>query len=52
MKNERNILYLRYFREMRQAQIAERVVTSQVHVGRLIATSLASLREWIDEDSS
>ena len=46
---ERNILYLRYFHELSQAQIAERVGTSQVHVGRLIAASLNSLREWADE---
>jgi RNA polymerase sigma-B factor len=43
---ERNILYLRYFQELSQAQIAEQVGTSQVHVGRLIASSLSSLREY------
>ncbi|MFN8021279.1 MAG: SigB/SigF/SigG family RNA polymerase sigma factor [Acidimicrobiales bacterium] len=41
---ERTILYLRYFEELSQAQIAERVGTSQVHVGRLIASSLTQLR--------
>lgn len=46
---ERKILYLRYFQELSQAQIAERVGTSQVHVGRLIASSLSSLRGWVDE---
>ncbi|HZB41343.1 MAG TPA: SigB/SigF/SigG family RNA polymerase sigma factor [Ilumatobacter sp.] len=46
---ERQILYLRYFHELSQAQIAERVGTSQVHVGRLIAASLSSLREWVEE---
>ena len=46
---ERTILYLRYFHELSQAQIAERVGTSQVHVGRLIAASLSTLREWADE---
>jgi len=46
---ERNILYLRYFQELSQAQIAERVGTSQVHVGRLIASSLSTLREWAEE---
>ena len=49
---ERNILYLRYFQELTQAQIAERVGTSQVHVGRLIASSLSSLREWAEERSA
>jgi RNA polymerase sigma-B factor len=48
-ERERNILYLRYFQELSQAQIAERVGTSQVHVGRLIAASLNSLREWAEE---
>jgi RNA polymerase sigma-B factor len=51
-KRERNILYLRYFHELSQAQIAERVGTSQVHVGRLIAASLSSLREWAEERSA
>jgi len=48
-ERERRILYLRYFREMSQAQIAERVGASQVHVGRLIAASLATLRELVEE---
>ena len=42
---ERTILYLRFYEEMSQSQIAERVGTSQVHVGRLIASSLKLLRE-------
>lgn len=42
---ERRILYLRYFEELSQAQIAEQIGTSQVHVGRLIAASLAELRD-------
>ncbi len=41
---QRQILYLRFFEELSQAQIAERIGTSQVHVGRLIASSLAELR--------
>jgi RNA polymerase sigma-B factor len=48
-KRERHILYLRYFHELSQAQIAEQVGTSQVHVGRLIAASLTSLRQWVEE---
>lgn len=42
---EREILYLRYYEELSQAQIAEQIGTSQVHVGRLIASSLAELRD-------
>ena len=41
---EREIIQLRFFDEMTQAQIAERIGTSQVHVGRLITSSLALLR--------
>jgi starvation-inducible DNA-binding protein len=48
---ERTILYLRYFEELSQAQIAARVGTSQVHVGRLIASSLAELRRHVTADA-
>ena len=44
---ERRILYLRFFDELSQSQIAEKIGTSQVHVGRLIAASLAELRRHI-----
>lgn len=43
-ERERTILYLRYFEELSQAHIAERVGVSQVHVGRLLASSLELLR--------
>ena len=33
---ERRILYLRFFEQMSQAEIAAQVGTSQVHVGRLL----------------
>lgn len=46
---QRKILYLRYFEELSQEQIAEQIGTSQVHVGRLIATSLAQLRTHLTE---
>lgn len=42
---QRRILYLRFFEEMSQAQIASEIGTSQVHVGRLIASSLDQLRQ-------
>lgn len=45
---ERKILYLRFFEEQSQSQIAEQIGTSQVHVGRLIASSLARLRDLLD----
>ena len=47
---ERRILYLRYFENMSQAEIAEQVGTSQVHVGRLIKASLERLRAHLDPD--
>ena len=47
---ERKVLELRYFDELSQSQIAERIGTSQVHVGRLIASSLAALRRHADQD--
>jgi RNA polymerase sigma-B factor len=47
---ERTILYLRFFEELSQAQIAERVGTSQVHVGRLIASSLQQLRSHLHDE--
>ena len=43
-ERERTILVLRFFEGMTQSQIAERIGTSQVHVGRLITSSLAVLR--------
>lgn len=49
---ERTILYLRFFEELSQAQIAARVGTSQVHVGRLIVSSLAQLRMQLMDATS
>ncbi|MGH8574137.1 MAG: sigma-70 family RNA polymerase sigma factor, partial [Gammaproteobacteria bacterium] len=44
-ERERLILTLRFFRNMTQTQIAERVGISQMHVSRLLAQTLATLRE-------
>jgi RNA polymerase sigma-B factor len=49
---ERKILFLRYFEEMSQEQIANEIGTSQVHVGRLLASSLAELRRHLDDDDA
>lgn len=46
---ERNVVYLRFYEELSQAQIAERIGTSQVHVGRILAASFARLRELVDD---
>jgi RNA polymerase sigma-B factor len=51
-KRERTILYLRFFGQLSQSEIAERVGMSQVHVSRLIRASLADLRELIDDPAA
>lgn len=43
---EREIIHLRFDQELTQAEIAERVGVSQMHVSRLLSTSLQKLREW------
>ncbi len=44
---ERTILTLRFFSGMTQTQIADRVGISQMHVSRLLARTLAKLREGL-----
>lgn len=44
-ERERIVLALRFFESMTQTQIAERVGISQMHVSRLLAKSLARLRD-------
>jgi len=44
-ERERLIIYLRFFRGMTQAEIATRLSLSQMHISRLVARSLAHLRE-------
>ncbi|GAA1847184.1 RNA polymerase sigma factor SigF [Pseudonocardia ailaonensis] len=44
---ERTILLLRFFGEMTQTQIAERMGISQMHVSRLLSRTLAQLREGL-----
>jgi len=43
-ERERTILYLRFFEERSQSEIAEQIGTSQVHVSRLLKSSLDKLR--------
>ncbi|HEX3792511.1 MAG TPA: RNA polymerase sigma factor SigF [Pseudonocardiaceae bacterium] len=47
-ERERTIVVLRFFGNLTQTQIAERVNISQMHVSRLLATSLAKLRRALD----
>ena len=44
---EKQILVLRFFRQMTQSQIAEEVGISQMHVSRLLTRTLAELRDSI-----
>ena len=46
-ERERTVLLLRFFESMTQSQIAERVGVSQMHVSRLLAKSLARLRDQL-----
>lgn len=47
---ERTILMLRFFGNMTQSQIAERVGISQMHVSRLLAQTLEKLRAKLTEE--
>ena len=47
---ERRIVVLRFFRQMTQTQIAAEVGMSQMHVSRLLARSLATLRDGLTAD--
>ncbi|WP_273732720.1 RNA polymerase sigma factor SigF [Mycolicibacterium septicum] len=47
-ERERTVLVLRFFESMTQTQIAERVGVSQMHVSRLLAKSLARLRDQLE----
>ncbi|MGV9800833.1 SigB/SigF/SigG family RNA polymerase sigma factor [Mycobacterium sp. NPDC003449] len=46
-ERERTLLLLRFFESLTQTQIAERVGISQMHVSRLLAKSLARLRDQL-----
>ena len=46
-ERERIVLLLRFFESLTQTQIAERVGISQMHVSRLLAKSLARLRDQL-----
>lgn len=49
---QQRILVMRYFGNMSQAQIAARVGVSQMHVSRLLASTLAQLRTNLLADAS
>ncbi|CAN5824082.1 hypothetical protein BH23ACT4_BH23ACT4_08010 [soil metagenome] len=47
-KRDRFILYLRFFKDLSQSEIGERLGFSQMHVSRLLAVSLAKIRSELD----
>ena len=48
-EQQRTVLVYRFFDDMTQDQIAERVGYSQMHVSRLLARALATLRSQVRE---
>jgi RNA polymerase sigma-B factor len=49
-EREQRVMYMRYFEDMTQAEIAEAIGVSQMHVSRLLSRSLAALsRDQADE---
>jgi len=46
-EREQTVLLLRFFENMTQSQIADRLGMSQMHVSRLLARSLTSVREQV-----
>ncbi|HEY7659849.1 MAG TPA: RNA polymerase sigma factor SigF [Actinomycetota bacterium] len=45
---ERRVLYLRFVRGLTQSEIAEEIGVSQMHVSRILAQTLRTLRESVD----
>ena len=50
-EREREIIHLRFNEELTQAEIARRIGVSQMHVSRLLSTSLAKLRVLAEESA-
>lgn len=51
-ERDRRILFLRFFREMSQSQIAAQIGVSQMQVSRLLSSLLHELRTGLAEESS
>jgi RNA polymerase sigma-B factor len=49
---EQRIIHMRFYENMTQAQIAEQIGVSQMHVSRLLAKSLAQLRSGLAEPTA
>lgn len=50
-ERERQIIMMRFFKNMTQAQIADEVNVSQMHVSRLLSKALKELREGLTDDA-
>jgi RNA polymerase sigma-B factor len=46
-ERQRTVLTLRFFEDLTQSQIAERIGCSQMHVSRLLAKALGTLRSHV-----
>ncbi|MGW6059755.1 RNA polymerase sigma factor SigF [Streptomyces sp. NPDC055189] len=51
-ERERDILYMRFFGDMTQSRIAERLGISQMHVSRLISRCCDRLRDQVMQDAA
>ncbi len=51
-ERERELLRLRFGEQLTQSQIADRIGVSQMHVSRLLGSTLDQLREWAAERAS
>ena len=51
-KREQSIIYFRYFLDLTQTEIAERLGISQVQVSRLEKKILAQLKIWMETTTS
>jgi len=49
---EREIVALRVYQELTQTEIADRAGISQMHVSRLLRSSLEALREQLEDDEA
>lgn len=50
-RRERTVLYLRFFHGCTQSEIAQRIGVSQVHVSRILRSTLGRMREKLPEPS-
>ncbi len=51
-EREASIVMMRFFGNMTQTQIADRIGVSQMHVSRLLATSMATLRHELGDEAT